>query len=175
MIEIRVLSSEVALALPDPATLSPFKDLVDVQYQPLPPSSTNGNFSSMRPGRRGGRYTHEDDAPEVQLNGVYRTAEASFNEKKDLVTRHLQSLADDTTAFIRPANGSKKNQAVDDEEWTVNLLTLQQFIRMSELERIVERKYGADALRLLRVVVDKHHVDQDQVPSHIPSTANFVV
>lgn len=158
------MSSEIALALPDPSNLSAFKELVDVQYQPAQPTTLN----STRPGRLGGRYTDEDDNPEVYLNGVNRTPEGQFKEKKELVRQHLQSLADDTTLFIRPANGTKKAQETDDEEWTVNLLSLQRFVRISELERIVEKKYGVDALRLLRIVVEKHHVDQDQVTSIHP-------
>ena len=161
MVEIRVMSSEIALALPDPSTSAAFKELVDKQYQ-APQNNINGIFGSSRPGRLGGRYTDEDDLPEVHLNGFSRTPESQFNRKKEIVRQHLESLADDTPFFIRPANGTKKVKVDDDEEWTVNLLSLQKFIRMSELERIVERKYGTDALRLLRIVVEKHHVDQDQ-------------
>ena len=73
---------------------------------------------------------------------------------------HLQSLADDSTLFIRPANGRAEK---GEEEWTVNLLSLRHYLRQSELERIVERKYGADALRLVRIIVEKSNIDQDQV------------
>jgi hypothetical protein len=78
-----------------------------------------------------------------------------------LVADHLQSLAEDSTLFIRPANG--KPEIKGDEAWTINILSLRHFLRQSELEKLVERKYGQDALRLVRIIAEKTHLDQDQV------------
>jgi hypothetical protein len=119
-----------------------------------------------RLGRKAQNYVYDDDgsddeAPEVKINGIHRNSETLLLQKIEIVSQHLQSLADDSPIFIRSANGSQK--AKDDEEWIVNLLSLQQFVRHLELERIIDRKYGEDALRLVNVIAEKHHIDQPQV------------
>jgi hypothetical protein len=55
-----------------------------------------------------------------------------------------------------------------DEEWRINFRVLHDFVRISELEAIVEHKYGPDALRIFRVVVEKHHIDPEQVTHPFP-------
>jgi hypothetical protein len=107
--------------------------------------------------------------PEVQINGLHRQ-EDILQKKIEIVAEHLQSLAEDSTLFIRPGNGSQTKS--DDEKWTINLFSLQKFLRQSELENIIERKYGSDALRLVRIIAEKSHVDQDQVP---PSRIRLIV
>jgi hypothetical protein len=163
--EIGVTTSEVAIELPDPSITSVFLDLVEIDDESPRPALTNGSSKSRRLGRRGGYSSDEDDfLPEVKINGIHRGSEDLLLRKMEIVTQHLQSLADESTIFIRPANGSDSGNK-EDENWTLNLLDLQQFVRQSELERVVERKYGSDALRLVRIIVEKHHVDQDQVIS----------
>lgn len=140
-----------------------FQDLVN----PVKESNlTNGALNPRKLGRKAQNYLFDDDdddkeAPEVKINGIHRNSENLLLQKVEIVSEHLQSLADDSPIFIRSANGSQK--AKDDEEWIINLLSLQQFVRRSELESIVEKKYGADALRLLSVIAEKHHIDQPQV------------
>jgi hypothetical protein len=163
--EITVSTSEIAILLPDPSKSTPFTDLVDPPSQP--PSRqllSNGTSKLKRPGgRRGGYSSDEDDEMgEVKINGIYRNNEDVLQYKIQVVSEHLQSLAEDSELFIRPSSGSSAKPR-DDEEWIVNLLTLTQFLRQTELESIVERKYGSDALRLVRIIAEKHHVDQDQV------------
>jgi hypothetical protein len=159
------MTSEVAKVLPETSKLTGFQDLVDDAYQPRPAMVMNGIVHSRNLSRMSD-LSNDNDLPEVNRNWFHRSSDDLFNWKKTLVSQHLQSLADDNLLFVRPANGTKQIQAKanDDEEWIVNLLSLQEFIRISELERIVERKYGSDALRILRIVVEKHHIDQDQVP-----------
>lgn len=99
---------------------------------------------------------------EVKINGIFRNDEDALQYKIQVVSEHLQSLAEDSELFIRPSSGSSLKPK-DDEEWIVNLRTLTQFLRQNELESIVERKYGGDALRLVRIIAEKRHVDQDQV------------
>jgi hypothetical protein len=76
-----------------------------------------------------------------------------------VVRQHLNSLSEGSTLFIRPANGLKD----EDEEWKVNLLALQHFVRQLEMQRIIERKYGSDALRIVRIITEKNHIDPEQV------------
>jgi len=128
----------------------------------------NGTSSPLKRQNRMLNFTSEEsDLPEVQLNGADRTAEGNFNRKKEIVRTHLEALAEDEPLLIRPSNGTKKVNDTDDEEWIINLLSLQQFIRIKEIERIVRGKYASESLRLLRIVNQKHHVDQDQVASLI--------
>ena len=162
--EICVSTSEVARALPNPSKPS-FTDLVAVNNEPPRQILTNGTFKSKikRP-----RYSsdEEDDAPpEVKINGTQRPRLNDFARKVELVREHLQSLSDDSPVFIRPGNGGSDGGKLDDEKWTVNLLTLRQFIQRRELERIVRGKYGEDALRILRIISEKAHIDPDQVPT----------
>jgi hypothetical protein len=166
--EITVKTSEVATALPDPWATPTFLELVDPPNEPSRSTITNGTSRSRRQGGRRGYSSDEDDLPEVKINGTYRNEDA-MQRKLELVADHLQSLAEDSTLFIRPSNG--KPEMKGDEEWTVNLLSLRHFLRQTELERIVERKYGADALRLVRIIAEKSHIDQDQV-SPLPGHTN---
>jgi hypothetical protein len=99
--------------------------------------------------------------PEVKINGIHRSPEDLLQKKMTIVAEHLHSLAEDSTLFIRPGNGSQTPS--DEEKWTVNLFSIQQFLRQSELENLIERKYGGDALRLVRIIAEKSNVDQDQV------------
>lgn len=121
---------------------------------------TNGTSRPKQLGRRG-YSSDEDDMPEVKINGIHRNPEDLLEKKMEIVTEHLQSLAEDSTLFIRPANGSQTGS--DEEKWTINLFSIQQFLRQSELENLIERKYGGDALRLVRIIAEKSNVDQDQV------------
>jgi DNA-directed RNA polymerase III subunit RPC3 len=134
----------------------------------------NGTSSPMKRQNRMLNFaSDESDLPEVQLNGADRTEEGNFRRRKEIVKRHLEALAGDEPSLIRPSNGTKKLDDTDDEEWSVNLISLQQFIRIKEIERIVRGKYGSESLRLLRIVNQKHHVDQDQVASLISKLIIF--
>ena len=163
-LEISVKSSEVAVLLPDISKSKEFLELVDEQYRPAP--VMNGTSNPLKRQNRMLNFSSDDlDLPELRLNGVDRTEEGNFSRRKEIVRRHLEALAADESALIRPSNGTKKSNDTDDEQWTVNLLSLQQFIRIKEIERIVGSKYGSESLRLLRIINQKHHVDQDQVIS----------
>lgn len=156
MTEIIIKTSEVVQYLPDPSDRPIYRDLVDPQ--PREESTfTNGTFKSSKLSRRGG-YSSDEDDYKVQINGISRT---NLHHKMRTVAEHLQSLADDSHVFIRPANGSTTSD--DDEQWIVNLLSLRQFVRQTEMERIIENKYGEDALRLVAVIAEKNHIDSDQV------------
>jgi hypothetical protein len=158
--EIKVKTSEVAKILPDISTTPAFVDLVD-PHNERSRSIPNG---TSRRGRRD-YSSDEDDLPEVKINGTHRYQD-SIQRKQEIVADHLQSLAEDSTLFIRPANGKSEHKG--EEEWTVNLLSLRQFLRQTELERVIDRKYGQDALRLVRIIAEKTNIDQDQVtpPNH---------
>jgi len=160
--EITVSTTEIAILLPDPTKSNTFTDLVEPPSQPSRQLLSNGTGKLKRLGRRGGYSSDEDDMGEVKINGIFRNDEDILQYKIQVVSEHLQSLAEDSELFIRPSSGSSAKPK-DDEEWIVNLRTLTQFLRQNELESIVERKYGGDALRLVRVIAEKHHVDQDQV------------
>ena len=154
--EIIIKTSEVVQHLPDPSDRPIYRDLVDPQPKEEP-TFTNGTFKSSKLGRRGG-YSSDEDDYEVQINGISQT---NLHHKMHTVAQHLQSLADDSHVFIRPANGSTTSK--DDEQWIVNLLSLRQFVRQTEMERLIENKYGEDALRLVTVIAEKNHIDSDQV------------
>jgi hypothetical protein len=160
MAELDVTTAEVAIALPDPTKAGSFTDLVDPPTETSRSTLTNGSSRPRKLGRRG-YSSDEDGMPEVTINGIHRP-EDLLQKKIEIVAEHLQSLAEDSTLFIRPGNGSQTKS--DDEKWTINLFSLQKFLRQSELENIIERKYGSDALRLVRIIAEKSHVDQDQVP-----------
>jgi hypothetical protein len=166
MSEICVKTSEIASSLPD--ILKPsFQDLATPATAAASPAKplTNGTFKSKIKRQRYDSDDDEDSAPEVRINGIHRLGLQDFSRKMDVVRQHLQSLADDCPVFIRPANGhSSEDLNKDDEEWTVNLFGLRQFIQRRELERIIDRKYGEEALRIVRIVAEKAHVDPDQVP-----------
>ena len=162
-LEISVKTSEIAQRLPDPSNRPIYRDLVDPQ--PRDESAViNGTFKSSKLGRRGGYSSDEDDYNEVKINGIHRNAEANLQQKMRIVAQHLESLADDSQIFVRPANGSSP-KSKDDEQWIVNLLSLQQFVRKTEMERIIKDKYGEDALRLVTVIAEKNHIDSEQVPA----------
>lgn len=160
--EITVSTAEIALLLPDPSKAAPFADLVDPPSQPARQLLSNGSSKLKRLGRRGGYSSDEEEMGEVKINGIYRNDEDVLQHKIQVVSEHLQALAEDSELFIRPSSGSAAKPR-DDEEWIVNLLTLTQFLRQTELENIVEHKYGGDALRLVRIISEKRHLDQDQV------------
>jgi RNA polymerase III subunit RPC82 len=164
--EITVSTMEIASALPDLSFHPTFTELLDPPAG-TPPALTNGN--KLKRGRRiAGFSSDEDDLPQVQINGVYRD-EDDLARKMTLVSEHLRELASDSDIFLRPSS----SDMTEVEEWTINFLTLQQFIKRTELERIIERKYGADALRLIKLVEGKTHIDQEQV-SPSTSLANLV-
>ena len=162
--EMSFATADIAVKMPDPSLTSSFLDLVDPSDQTSRPSLTNGSTS-----RRGRRIEYDSDNenfPEVKINGIHRgTSEEQFQKRIEIVAEHLQSLAAESTVFIHPSNASDSDTKEFNTQWTVNLLDLQQYVRQSEMERIIERKYGSDALRLVRLVAEKHHVDQDQVLS----------
>ena len=161
--EITVKTSEIATALSDPFRSS-FTDLAAVNNDPPRHALTNGiSFKSKIKRPRFDSDEEEGFLPQVKINGIHRPDADDFARKLELVREHLQSLAEDSPVFIRYANGHSEDEKVDDEEWTVNLLALRQFIQRRELERIVERKYGSDALRILRIIAEKAHIDSDQV------------
>lgn len=166
MSEINVMTSDVAIGLPDFSKSPAFLDLVE----PTAPAEshiplTNGTSKLKKFGRRIGYSSDDDELPEVKINGIHRN-EDEIERKMALVAEHLTALADDSTLFIRSANGTSEPKIKDDEQWTINLLSLQQFIRRNELEKIIERKYGADAIRLIKLIEEKTHIDQDQVTPH---------
>lgn len=161
--EITVSTTEIALLLPDPTKQTTFTDLVEPPSQPSRHLLSNGTGKLKRPGRRAGYSSDEDEMGEVKINGIFRNEEDILQYKVRVVSEHLQSLAEDSELFIRPSSESSAKPK-DEEEWIVNLRTLTQFLRQNELESIVERKYGGDALRLVRIIAEKRHVDQDQVP-----------
>jgi hypothetical protein len=161
--EITVSTTEIALLLPDPTKQTTFTDLVEPPSQPSRHLLSNGTGKLKRPGRRGGYSSDEEEMGEVKINGIFRNEEDILQYKVRVVSEHLQSLAEDSELFIRPSSESSAKPK-DEEEWIVNLRTLTQFLRQNELESIVERKYGGDALRLVRIIAEKRHVDQDQVP-----------
>lgn len=78
---------------------------------------------------------------------------------------------DDTTTLLKRAEQKEGREVKmedggefeDDEEWRINFRTLVEFVRIAELESIVEHKYGENALRIFRIVVEKHHIDPEQV------------
>ena len=162
----------MAKLLPDPSTLSAFTDLVE------PSPQTTGSSGSPSKRRKLGRWSDSDDelvTPEVKMNGVYRTFEQKLQYKMTVVAHHLERLADESDVFIRSSSGSDSESKgnKDDPNWTVNLLHLRRFIRNSEFEKIIEKKYGDDALSLVRLVAEKHQVDQHQVfPSHPSCTCS---
>ena len=169
--EIGVKTSDVALALPDTSNLKAFQDLVDQGYQSRPKPPTNGLYMSSR---QLSRITDDEDTdmPELAMNGIDRGPEDYLRRKCKVVREHLQALADDTAVLVRKYVKDEKevNREADikfeqDEEWRVNFRALQEFVRISELEAIVEHKYGTDALRIFRIVVEKHHIDPEQVPT----------
>jgi hypothetical protein len=156
--EITVSTMEIALILPDLTLNSVFSELVD------PPASglANGNPKLKRIARRIGYSSdNEDELPQEQINGIYQNDD-DLQKKITLVREHLQELSSDSNIFLRVSNNEK---IPEDELWTINFLTLQQFVKRTELERIVERKYGGDALRLIKLIEEKTHIDQEQVPS----------
>jgi hypothetical protein len=160
--EITVKTSEIAQALPNPSKSS-FTDLVPLANGSPRPTLTNGTFKSRIKRPRYSSDEEDDSFPEVKINGIHRPGGHDFAHKVELVREHLQSLAEDSPVFIRQSNGHSEDGRLDDEEWTVNLLGLRQFIRRRELERIVKGKYGSDALRVLRIIAEKEHIDPDQV------------
>lgn len=116
-----------------------------------------------------GYSSDEDELSEVKMNGIHRN-EDELEKKMSIVAEHLKALADDSTLFIRSANGGLDEKPKTDEVWTINFLSLQQFIRRNELEKIIERKYGMDALRLIKLIEEKTHIDQDQVTPFQPKS-----
>jgi len=134
-----------------------------VNNEPPRQTLTNGTFKSKFKRPRYSSDEDDDDTPQVKINGVQRARPNDFARKVEIVREHLQSLAEDSPVFIRPGNGGSEGGKGDDETWTVNLLTLRQFIQRRELERIVRGKYGEDALRILRIISEKAHIDPDQV------------
>jgi len=156
------MTSEIALALPDISNSPIFVDLVEstTDSQPL---MTNGTSKLKKLGRKIGYSSDDDELPEVMINGIHRHTD-EIEKKMTLVAEHLHALEDDSALFIRSGNGGLDEKPKDDEQWIINLLSLQQFIRRNELEKIIERKYGADALRLIKLIEEKTHIDQDQVP-----------
>jgi hypothetical protein len=165
--EITVKTSEIAQALPNPSKSS-FTDLVPLTNGSPRPTLTNGTIKSRIKRPRYSSDEEEDSLPEVKINGIHRPGGHDFARKVELVREHLQSLAEDSPLFIRQSNGHSEDGRLDDEEWTVNLLGLRQFIQRRELERIVKGKYGSDALRVLRIIAEKAHIDPDQVPPTSP-------
>jgi len=180
MLEIGIKTSEIATALPDPSKIKSFQDLVDETYQSRPKQHAlaNGTFLSSRQLSRVSDAEDEDiDLPEVTINGIDRTIEDYLRRKRKVVREHLQALADDTAMLVRRGD-DKEGREVKmedgsefeiDEEWGINFRALHGFLRISELESIVEHKYGDRALRVFRIVIEKHHIDQDQVQNFPPS------
>jgi len=185
MLEIGIKTSEIATALPDPSKIKSFQDLVDVTYQsrPIQHALTNGTFLSSRQLSRVSGVDDEDlDLPEVTVNGIDRTIEDYLRRKRKVVREHLQALADDTAVLVRRGDDKEDmevkmedgSEFETDEEWRINFRVLHEFLRISELESIVEHKYGENALRIFRIVIEKHHIDQDQVENFPrPSPANL--
>jgi hypothetical protein len=159
-IEIDVTTSEIAMALPDISMSQTFVDLMD-STTTSQAAVTNGTSKLKKLSRRGG-YSSDEDLPEIKMNGIHRN-EDGLKKRMAIVTEHLTSLADDSTLFIRSASASLDDKPKDDETWTINFLSLHQFIRRNEVEKIIERKYGLDALRLIKLIEEKTHIDQDQV------------
>lgn len=149
------------MALPDISMSQIFVDLVE-PTNTSQSVQTNGTSKLKKLGRRMGYSSDDDEIPEVKMNGIHRN-EDELEKKMSIVTDHLRALADDSTLFIRSANGGLDEKPKADELWTINFLSLQQFIRRNELEKIIERKYGMDALRLIKLIEEKTHIDQDQV------------
>jgi hypothetical protein len=118
----------------------------------------------------------DTDMPELNINGIDRTHDDYLRRKRKIVREHLQALADDTAVLvqkhIKPEDQDVKQDDdigfEQDEEWRINFRVLHDFVRISELEAIVEHKYGPDALRIFRVVVEKHHIDPEQVTHPFP-------
>jgi hypothetical protein len=173
--EIGVKTSEIALALPDPSKIKAFQDLVDQGYQSRPKHLTNGLYMSSR---QLSRVSDDEDTdmPELNINGIDRTHDDYLRRKRKIVREHLQALEDDMAVLVQKhikAEDQDVKQEDDigfeqDEEWRINFRVLHDFVRISELEAIVEHKYGPDALRIFRVVVEKHHIDPEQVTHPFP-------
>lgn len=113
----------------------------------------------------------DTDMPELNVNGIDRNHDDYLRRKRKIVREHLQALADDTAVLVRKHikaddRDVKQEDGVgfeQDEDWRINFRALREFVWISELEAIVEHKYGPDALRIVRVVVEKHHIDPEQV------------
>lgn len=166
--EITIKTSEIAQALPNSSKPS-FTDLAPLNNDSSRPTLTNGTFKSKIKRPTYSSDEEDDSFPQVKINGIHRPGGHDFARKVELVREHLQSLAEDSPVFIRQSNGHSEDGRQDDEEWTVNLLGLRQFIQRRELERIIKGKYGPDALRVLRIIAEKAHIDPDQVLLQDPS------
>ncbi|KAK9471417.1 RNA polymerase III subunit RPC82-domain-containing protein [Dipodascopsis tothii] len=72
----------------------------------------------------------------------------------ELINRHLELLAESKLGLLRRAGGKGGG------EWAVDFVALADSLRRLEYERIVERRFGTVACRLLRIVRDLGRVDE---------------
>ena len=73
------------------------------------------------------------------------------------IEQHLQLLAQSPHSYVRRID---RNNRV---EWTVDFRELVSQIRQSELESIVSDRFGAVALRLVRILQEKGRLDEKQI------------
>ncbi len=99
----------------------------------------------------------EDDASEADYDERDEGHRKNSGERLKLLNRHLDTLAQDSSGFLRKVGSKSMGQ------WSVDSEALSRSLRATAMEGIVQQKLGSLAVRLLRIVRDKGKIDEKQL------------
>lgn len=98
------------------------------------------NGEAQTNGNRATRVTFQDDAPQVS--------------RLDQMRQHLLLLKESKYKFVRHCGTQGRGQ------WTVDFDQLMNRVRETELDAVIESKYGRHGLRLTRILREKGKLDE---------------
>lgn len=108
-----------------------------------------GDFADSKPGSNGmkGDKVYSDDAASVRAQRMRH------------MRQHLLVLAESKEGFVRHCGGENRG------EWTVDFEHLMAYLRLLELDILIEQSFGRKGLRLIRVLREKGKLDDKMLPN----------